>query len=85
MSGRTVSRALRDRFESIRQREIARLGKKLRGLSDAERESLDAITAHVVGALASLPDRALTDGEDARSLEAIVRLFALDADSFAAR
>ena len=85
MSGSTVSQALRDRFESIRRREIDRLHKKLRGLSDAERQSLDAITAHVVAALASLPERMLADEGETPALEALVRVFALDGESHSGR
>jgi len=85
MSGTTVSQALRDRFESIRRREIDRLHKKLRGLSHADRQLLDAITAHVVAALASLPEKELADEAKAPALEALVRVFALDAESPAAR
>jgi glutamyl-tRNA reductase len=81
MSGSTVSQALRDRFESIRQTEIERLNKKLRGLSDMDRRSLEAITSEIVLAIASVPERALTDQAPHTALEALVRLFALDVDS----
>ena len=81
MSGSTVSQALRDRFESIRQTEIERLNKKLRGLSDVDRRSLEAITSEIVLAIASVPEQALTDDAPRTALEALVRLFALDVDS----
>jgi glutamyl-tRNA reductase len=84
MSGPTVSQALRDRFESIRQMEIGRLNKKLRGLSDGDRRSLEAITTEIVHAIASLPDRLLTDDAPQPALEALVHLFALDFDAPAA-
>jgi glutamyl-tRNA reductase len=80
MSGPTVSQALRDRFESIRQMEITRLNKKLRRLSDADRRSLEAITTEVVRAIISVPERALADDTPQPALEALVRLFALDAE-----
>ena len=52
MSGRTVSLAMRERFESIRRVELERLGrKKLRGLTDDQRESVDTITAEVTRAI----------------------------------
>ena len=81
MSGTIVSQALRDRFESIRQTEIERLNKKLRGLSDIDRLSLEAITSEIVLAIASVPERALTADASQPALEALVRLFALDVDA----
>ena len=43
MSGSTVSRGMRDRFESIRRAELERLGrKKLCGLADAPAPALNA-------------------------------------------
>jgi glutamyl-tRNA reductase len=79
MSGPTVGRALCDRFESIRRHEIERLKKKLRGLSDDERRSLEAITCDIVRAIATVPQRALEDDTPQPALDALVRLFALDA------
>lgn len=78
MSGGTVSRALQDRFEAIRQAEVERLDKKLRGLSDDHRRLVEAITADVVHAIAGVPAAALTDEVSEPALEAVVRLFALD-------
>jgi glutamyl-tRNA reductase len=78
MSGSAVTQALRDRFETIRQTEIERLNKKLRGLSDVDRRSLEAITSEIVLAIASVPERALTDDAPQPALDALVRLFALD-------
>jgi len=78
MSGFTVAQALCERFESIRQTEIERLNKKLRGLSDDDRRSLEAITCEIVRAIASVPARALEDNAPQPALEALVRLFALD-------
>jgi glutamyl-tRNA reductase len=85
MSGPTVSQALRDRFESIRQTEIGRLDKKLRGLSDVDRRSLEAITTHIVRAIVSIPERALAEDAPRPALEALVQLFALDTEPPAAR
>ena len=78
MSGGMVSQALRDRFESIRQSEVERLEKKLRGLSEQDRRIVEAITAEVVQAIAGVPARALADEVPEPALEALVRLFALD-------
>ena len=79
MSGSTVSQALRDRFDAIRESEIERLDKKLRGLTEAERRSVEAITADIIQAIAGVPERALTDETSQPTLEALVHLFALDA------
>lgn len=80
MSGTTVGRALRKRFDSIRLTEIERLDKKLRGLSDAERRSAEAIIRDVVHAIARVPEQALTDDTPAPALEALVDLFNLHGD-----
>lgn len=79
MSGSAVTRALRDHFESIRVREMLRLDKKLRGLTEADRQSVDGITAEVIRALARAPEAALVGGDASpAAVEALVRLFALD-------
>ncbi|HZT75907.1 MAG TPA: hypothetical protein VFA27_04565 [Vicinamibacterales bacterium] len=78
MSGGMVGQALRDRFESIRQAEVERLEKKLRGLSDDDRRVVEAITAEVVQAIAGVPVRALADELPEPALDAVVRLFALE-------
>jgi glutamyl-tRNA reductase len=77
MSGLIASRALRERFEAIRRAEIERLTKKLRGLTDDERRSVDAITADVIHAIARLPERALAGDASQPAAEALARLFAL--------
>ena len=77
MSGTKVSRALQYRFDMIRQAEIERLGKKLRGLTEDERRSVEAITADVIHAIACVPHRALHDDIPAPTLEALVHLFEL--------
>lgn len=79
MSGSVVTSALRERFETIRQHEIKRLEKKLRHFSDDDRRSLEAITAEIVHTIASVPARALADDAPEPALEALVRLFALEA------
>lgn len=80
MSGTSVRRALRNRFDSIRQTEIERLNKKLRGLSDAERRAAEAIIHQVVHAIASVPEQALSDDTPAPALRAVVDLFDLHSD-----
>jgi glutamyl-tRNA reductase len=78
MSGSTVSQALRNRFETIRRAEIERLSKKLRSFTDADRRSLEAITADIVQAICRIPERAIADDPAAPALEALVHVFALD-------
>jgi len=78
MSGIVVGRALRTRFESIRQNELERLQKKMRGLPDDQRQSVEDITSDVVQAFARGAERALANDLPAPALAALVRLFALD-------
>ena len=80
MSGTTVRRALRNRFETIRQAEVERLNKKLRGLTEAERRSAEAIIADIVGAIASVPERTLGENTPPAALQALVHLFDLHSD-----
>lgn len=79
-----MSEALHARFERIRQAEIERLSKKLRGLSDTDRRSLEAITGEIVRAICRVPERALAEDAPKPALEALVQLFALDPVSSAA-
>jgi hypothetical protein len=81
MSGTTVRQALRNRFDSIRLAELERMKKKLRGLSDVDRRSAEAIIADVVHAIADVPERALTDDTPAPALQALVHLFDLETGS----
>ena len=77
MSGSRASRALRDRFETIRRAEIERLTKKLRGLSDGERRSVEAITEDLIHALVREPERVLAAESSEPAAHALVRLFGL--------
>lgn len=77
MSGPTVSAALRHRFDAIRRAEVERLGKKLRGLSEGDRHSVEAITADIIHAIARVPERALHENAPTPAVEAVVRLFDL--------
>jgi glutamyl-tRNA reductase len=79
MSGPAATRALHERFESIRVRELQRLDKKLRGLTQDDRRSVEAITADLIRALTRLPEAALNGGDaPPGTAAALVRLFALD-------
>ena len=79
MSGSTASQALHDRFDAIRRAELERLEKKLGGFTDADRRFVHQITADVVDALARGPKRALARNPPSFAIEALVRLFALEA------
>ncbi|HYM26233.1 MAG TPA: hypothetical protein VEU08_23615 [Vicinamibacterales bacterium] len=77
MSGPTVKRVLHNHFETVRRAELDRLEKKLRGLSDDQRRSVDAITAEIIHAIAGVPESNLTDDVPQTAVDALVRLFAL--------
>ena len=77
MSSGMVRDALRARFHAVRQSEIERLRRKFADLSDAERESAEAIVAHVVDALARVPSQALAEAPPPETLHAVVHLFDL--------
>ena len=77
MSGPAVGEALRERFESIRRAELERLAKKLRGLSDDQRQSIDAITADITRAIVSVAERGLSAHGSQPAADALVRLFRL--------
>jgi glutamyl-tRNA reductase len=79
MSGTVVYHALHERFEAIRHSELDRLHKKLRPLSDADRQIVEAVTADVIRAIVQVPGQTLNDDTSQRSLDALVRLFALEA------
>ena len=83
MSGSMVSRALRARFETIRRSELARLEKKLRGLTADDRQSIEAITAEVIHAIARVPERTIDRDTPPHALEALIELFALGRDAVA--
>ena len=73
-----VSRALRARFETIRRSELVRLDKKLRGLTDEERQSVEAITAEVIHAIARVPEQTIDSSTPPRALDALIHLFELN-------
>ena len=77
MSGPVVGEALRSRFESVRRSEINRLEKKLRGMTDGERQCVEAITIEVVRGLSRGAERALAGDIPRPAIEALIRLFAL--------
>jgi glutamyl-tRNA reductase len=78
MSGSKASKALHDRFDTIRRAELERLKKKLAGLTEADRQVVHQVTTNVVDALARGPKTALAQEPPSVAVEAIVRLFALD-------
>lgn len=77
MSGLSVGQALRERFESIRRAELQRLNKKLRGLTDDQRQSVEAITADITRAIAGVAERGLSVHGSQPAVDALVRLFRL--------
>jgi glutamyl-tRNA reductase len=77
MSSGMVGEALRARFDAVRRSELDRLSRKLSGLSDTDRESVEAIVAHVVDALVRVPSQGLADAPPPEALRAIVHLFDL--------
>ena len=77
MSGSMVSRALRARFESIRESELARLEKKLRGLTAEDRRAVEAITAEVIHAIARVPQQSIEHDTPPHTLDALIELFGL--------
>jgi glutamyl-tRNA reductase len=79
MSGSTASQALHDRFDAIRRAELERLKKKLAGLTEADRAFVHQVATDVVDALARGPAKALSEGSPSIAVEALVRVFALEA------
>jgi glutamyl-tRNA reductase len=77
MSSAMVREALRARFDAVRRSELERLRRKFADLTEAERESVEAIVEHVVDALARVPSQALVDAPPPEALRAIVHLFDL--------
>jgi glutamyl-tRNA reductase len=82
--GMTASPAiasLHARAEEIRRAELARVAAQWEGLSDADRERLEALTKGIVGKLLHEPTvrarAAAQDGDDLRYLESLRHLFAL--------
>ena len=59
--------------------QVQRLKKKLDGLTEADRQFVRQITTDVVDALARGPERALAQDPPSFAIEALVRLFALEA------
>jgi glutamyl-tRNA reductase len=77
MSGLAVSRALQDRFEAIRRAEVDRLAKKLRGLTEDERQLVESVTADVVRAIVCAPALALVRESQPDAADTLVHLFGL--------
>jgi glutamyl-tRNA reductase len=72
-----VVSALRRRAEEIRTAELARAGSRLRGLSEAERRSVEALTSRILAKLLHEPTTRLKTDADPRHAEALEHLFAL--------
>jgi glutamyl-tRNA reductase len=78
MSRLVASRALHRRFESIRRAEIQRLSRKLRCLTEKERDVVESITADLIRAIAIVPQRMLGTGPNPAEVdEALIQLFGL--------
>ena len=79
-----VITALRERFEDIRQTELVRLKRKLRGLSDAELEEIDAATRSIVNRICHHPMTRIKDyaasPDPPVNLEAVCELFGICPD-----
>lgn len=70
-----AARALRERFESIRQTELVRLRKKVSTLNDDEQAEVDAITLDIVQAIAAGPARVLADEPSPELVRTVIDLF----------
>ncbi len=74
--------SLNQRLETIRRGELERYQSKLRGLSDEQREALDALTRGIINKVAHHPirevKRSASDPRSSISIEDIQRLFGLD-------
>ncbi len=69
--------ALRQRADEIRANELARAQGRLGGLSDAERRSVETLTAQIVSKLLHEPTVRMKEGPPEHA-EAVRELFALD-------
>jgi glutamyl-tRNA reductase len=72
-----VVSALRRRGEEIRAAELSRASSRLRGLSEAERGSVEALTARILAKLLHEPTARLTAEADPRHAETLEHLFGL--------
>ncbi|HUR32800.1 MAG TPA: hypothetical protein VM032_03340 [Vicinamibacterales bacterium] len=72
-----MSDALQEHFDAVCRNELERLRRKLVGLSDTERESAETIIADVITALARGPSQVLVHTAHPETIDAVVRLFAL--------
>ena len=77
MNGPTAAEALAGRFRAIRESELARLDKKLRDLTEDDRESIKAIAAQVTEAIAQVAHRALHAGVSQQAVDVLIRVFEL--------
>ena len=77
VNGRTAAEALAGRFRAIRESELARLDKKLRDLTEDDRQLVEAIAAQVTEAIARVPQRALCVGVSQQAVDVLIRVFEL--------
>lgn len=75
-----VIRALGERAEATRQRELARALRRLRDLSPEQVAILDAMTKAIVNRLLADPIESLRVGDDQDVLSAVTRIFDLEDD-----
>jgi hypothetical protein len=75
MDGERAARALEEHFEAIRRAELLRLGKKLAGLRAEERATVEAVTLHIVHAIAAAPSRVLARDESQLLVRTVLDLF----------
>lgn len=74
--------SLNERLEGIRQGELERYGSKLRGLSDDQREAVEALTRGIINKVAHHPireaKRSVSDPGSGLTVEDFRRIFGLD-------
>jgi len=72
-----VIAALRERAEAIRRREVEKALRRLPGLSEEERQRLEAMSAAIVKKMLHQPIAHLKNDSQRRHLEAVQELFGL--------
>jgi glutamyl-tRNA reductase len=72
-----VSQALRLKFESVARAELQRMKKKTASMSEAERAQLEAISVHVVQALAAEFEQAIEQPGGDRLEGVVSKIFVL--------
>lgn len=75
MSGAAAAEALQARFDEVLKSEWTRLGRKVSGLDEGQRQAVESIVAQVVHALADRPARTLTTTNEPALGHLALRLF----------